>query len=155
MVHKGRETKPHTDGRHVLARHPSYIYYLASSSTPRADRFFFVFSCACRYMSLPQGSKVQAEYVWIGGTGQDLRCKTRTLDAKPSAVGELPLWNYDGSSCGQAPGDDSEVMLRPVKIYPVSECFWCTLAQDRNSFEFCTYVGFTLPLPRRWPKSDY
>ena len=70
-------------------------------------------------MALDQGSKVQAEYVWLGGTGQDLRCKTRTLDAKPTEVDQLPLWNYDGSSCGQAPGDDSEVMLRPVKIYPV------------------------------------
>lgn len=74
-----------------------------------------------RYMALPQGSKVQAEYVWLGGTGSDLRCKTRTLDEKPTAVDQLPLWNYDGSSCGQAPGDDSEVMLRPVKIYPVSD----------------------------------
>lgn len=72
-----------------------------------------------RYMSLDQGTKVQAEYVWIGGSGQDLRCKTRTLDSKPESVEELPLWNYDGSSTGQAPGDDSEVMLRPVKIYKV------------------------------------
>ena len=76
-----------------------------------------------RYMSLDQGSKVQAEYVWIGGTGQDLRCKTRTLDEMPTSVEELPLWNYDGSSTGQAPGDDSEVMLRPVKIYKVRVCF--------------------------------
>lgn len=72
-------------------------------------------------MALPQGTRVQAEYVWIGGTGLDLRCKTRTLEEKPAAVDDLPLWNYDGSSCGQAPGDDSEVMLRPVKIYPVRE----------------------------------
>lgn len=79
-------------------------------------------ACTTRYMSLPQGTRVQAEYVWIGGTGQDLRCKTRTLEEKPTAVDQLPLWNYDGSSCGQAPGDDSEVMLRPVKIYPVSFC---------------------------------
>lgn len=35
-----------------------------------------------RYMSLPQGTRVQAEYVWIGGTGQDLRCKTRTLEVR-------------------------------------------------------------------------
>lgn len=78
------------------------------------------FATHFRYMSLPQGTRVQAEYVWIGGTGQDLRCKTRTLEEKPTAIDQLPLWNYDGSSCGQAPGDDSEVMLRPVKIYPVS-----------------------------------
>lgn len=71
-------------------------------------------------MALSQGSKIQAEYIWIGGSGQDLRCKTRTLDAKPTDVSGLPFWNYDGSSCGQAPGEDSEVMLKPVKIYPVS-----------------------------------
>lgn len=86
-------------------------------TAPLGNRPPYAFSD--RYMSLPQGSKVQAEYVWLGGTGQDLRCKTRTLDEKPTAVDQLPLWNYDGSSCGQAPGDDSEVMLRPVKIYPV------------------------------------
>ena len=26
-----------------------------------------------KYMALPQGARVQAEYVWIGGAGQDLR----------------------------------------------------------------------------------
>lgn len=29
-----------------------------------------------------------------------------------------PIWNFDGSSTGQAPGDDSEVMLKPQAIYP-------------------------------------
>ena len=42
--------------------------------------------CMVRYMSLPQGTRVQAEYVWIGGTGQDLRCKTRTLEVCMHAV---------------------------------------------------------------------
>ncbi|CAM9501611.1 unnamed protein product [Choristocarpus tenellus] len=71
-----------------------------------------------RYMSLPQNGMVQAEYIWLGGTGLDLRCKTRTFNSKQDDVSKLPKWNYDGSSCGQAPGDDSEVMLIPVKIYP-------------------------------------
>lgn len=35
---------------------------------------------------MPQGTRVQAEYVWIGGTGQDLRCKTRTLEVCMHAV---------------------------------------------------------------------
>lgn len=29
----------------------------------------------------------------------------------------LPKWNYDGSSTNQAPGDDSEVILRPCRIF--------------------------------------
>ena len=61
--------------------------------------------------------KVKAEYIWIGGRGgggDDYRSKTRVLDKMPSSVEELPLWNYDGSSTGQAPGDDSEVFLKPA-----------------------------------------
>jgi glutamine synthetase len=71
------------------------------------------------YLSLPQGKKFQAEYVWIGGSGSDLRSKTRTLEGKvPTTPKELPVWNFDGSSTGQAPGKDSEVYLRPVAIFP-------------------------------------
>ena len=53
----------------------------------------------------------QAEYIWVGGTGQDLRCKSMTLQAVPASVEELPQWNFDGSSTAQAPGHDSEVLL--------------------------------------------
>ena len=54
----------------------------------------------------------------IGGSGQDLRSKSRTLSERPTSVDQLPHWNYDGSSTGQAPGKDSEVYLRPVAMYP-------------------------------------
>jgi len=69
-------------------------------------------------MELPTGSKIQAEYIWIGGSMMDLRCKSRTLDFKPTKPEDLPVWNYDGSSTGQAPGEDSEVLLKPVAIFP-------------------------------------
>jgi len=59
-----------------------------------------------------------AEYVWIGANprleGMDIRSKTRVIKNRE----EPALWNYDGSSTEQAPGNDSEVILKPVKTYP-------------------------------------
>ena len=40
------------------------------------------------------------------------------MDFIPKSPSELPTWNYDGSSTGQAPGEDSEVLLKPVAIFP-------------------------------------
>lgn len=62
-----------------------------------------------RFLALPQFGKVAAEYVWIGGSGSDLRSKTKTLEELPKSVKDLPKWNYDGSSTGQAPGECSRV----------------------------------------------
>lgn len=30
---------------------------------------------------------------------------------------DLPIWNYDGSSCYQASGENSDIYLHPVAIY--------------------------------------
>jgi glutamine synthetase len=71
-----------------------------------------------RYESLPfPKDKVLAEYVWVDAVG-NTRSKTRTLEAsKAKSVDTLPKWNFDGSSTGQAPGDDSEVVLNPCRIF--------------------------------------
>ena len=64
-------------------------------------------------------SIVKVEYVWVGGNGE-LRSKTKIIDNVNSLIGldDLPIWNYDGSSTNQAPGNDSEVLIKPRKIYP-------------------------------------
>jgi len=71
-----------------------------------------------RYDSLPfPEDKILAEYVWVDAAG-NTRSKTRTLPAsKGESVASLPKWNFDGSSTDQAPGDDSEVILKPQRIF--------------------------------------
>ena len=56
------------------------------------------------------------EYIWIDGFGK-ARSKTKVYNKHEAIISELPKWNYDGSSTGQAPGGDSEVIIKPRVIY--------------------------------------
>lgn len=70
-----------------------------------------------KYLELDQRGAIIAEYVWIDGTG-DVRSKSKTLDARVTDIAQLPEWNFDGSSTAQAPGHNSDVLLRPVAYFP-------------------------------------
>jgi glutamine synthetase len=70
-----------------------------------------------KYLDLPQHGNVIAEYVWIDGSG-GIRSKSKTITHAVNSLDDLPEWNFDGSSTGQAPGDNSDVYLRPVAMYP-------------------------------------
>jgi glutamine synthetase len=64
---------------------------------------------------------IKAEYIWIDGTEPTarLRSKTKVLaDGASTAVADLPIWGFDGSSTNQAPGDNSDCVLRPVAVFP-------------------------------------
>ena len=64
------------------------------------------------YMSKSQSI---CEYIWIGGEGE-LRSKTRVLYHFNS--NNIPEWNYDASSTGQAHSDgNTEGILKPVAYY--------------------------------------
>lgn len=89
-------------------------------------------------LKMEQRGKIMAEYVWLGGAvttgGFDIRNKSKTLDFSPKSPEELPIWNYDGSSTGQAPGSNSEVLLRPIAIF--SDPF----RREPNIIVFCETI---------------
>jgi glutamine synthetase len=71
-----------------------------------------------KYYDLPQPKDlVQAMYVWIDGSGQHVRAKTRTLNTEIKSIDDCPIWNFDGSSTAQAEGQNSDVYLKPVAIF--------------------------------------
>ena len=56
------------------------------------------------------------EYVWLDGNG-GLRSKTRVLTHLVFDINDIPEWNYDGSSTDQAHSNNSEIVLRPCRIF--------------------------------------
>ncbi len=60
-----------------------------------------------------------AEYIWLDGTKptQQLRSKARIVPIDGEAKLEnFPEWGFDGSSTGQAAGNDSDCILKPVSF---------------------------------------
>lgn len=60
-----------------------------------------------------------AEYIWLDGAQPTtkLRSKTKivTVDGT-AALSDFPDWGFDGSSTYQAPGDKSDLVLKPVSF---------------------------------------
>ncbi|XP_041977152.1 probable glutamine synthetase [Aricia agestis] len=77
------------------------------------------------YMQLPiPDNKILATYVWIDGSGINMRSKDRVLDKVPTDLSMVPKWSFDGSSTGQAKTNDSDTQLVPAAIYldPFRKC---------------------------------
>ena len=69
------------------------------------------------FMDLDQGGKCQAYYIWIDGSGQGLRGKTKTLMEPTMDPDTLPVWNFDGSSTNQALGENSDIYIKPIACF--------------------------------------
>ena len=94
--------------------------------------------------------KIIAEYIWLGGNGE-LRSKAKTLSFKDWTPETLPPWDYDGSSTGQAPGNNSEIIIIPRAI------FLCPFREGKNILVMCdTYEQNGKPLDsnHRYPANE-
>lgn len=71
-----------------------------------------------RYFRLPYPcNKIMATYVWIDGSGINMRCKDRILNCVPYCADVAPGWAFDGSSCGMASTEASDTSLKPVAVF--------------------------------------
>lgn len=61
---------------------------------------------------------VLAEYIWIDGAHPVRRLRSKTRVVPAAEIPDLPVWSFDGSSTYQASGDDSDLMLHPVRVVP-------------------------------------
>jgi glutamine synthetase len=59
-----------------------------------------------------------AEYIWIDGSGENVRGKTKVIEGKVKSLDQLDWWTYDGSSTNQATTEESEIWLKPVFMCP-------------------------------------
>ena len=66
-------------------------------------------------MVMSKSTMYTVEYIWLGGK-LELRSKTKVINT-PVTLDTLPIWNYDGSSTGQATGSDSEVIIIPRTLF--------------------------------------
>lgn len=57
-----------------------------------------------------------AEYIWLDAE-DNFRSKVRVI---PNFTGKFPEWTYDGSSTGQLHGENTDIILKPVKSYPLT-----------------------------------
>jgi glutamine synthetase len=62
--------------------------------------------------------KILLEYIWID-SNDNVRSKIKIISKPTDSIRltDMPEWNFDGSSTGQAEGKDSDVLIKPCSFY--------------------------------------
>lgn len=77
---------------------------------------------------------VHVDYVWVDGLDSPLvRSKTKIVSPTVNQQGEVEIqvgeWSFDGSSTSQATTEDSERLLKPQRLYQLSDQHYIVLCE--------------------------
>ena len=83
-------------------------------------------------------NRIKLEYIWLDGyKTPNLRSKIKVVEWMPqneiTNPDNLPIWNFDGSSTNQAPGNASECLLKPVRVYQWEDDHYFVLCEVLNT----------------------
>ena len=110
------------------------------------------------------------EYIWIDGTEPTAQLRSKTKVIEPfydrngivdgiSNIKDCPVWGFDGSSTNQAPGNNSDCVLKPVRLYknPLEDNCYLVLCEvfDTNEIPILDNHRFKLEnLYNKYKKED-
>mgnify|MGYP006130066893 CR=1 FL=1 len=66
--------------------------------------------------------RIKMEYVWLDGYEEEQNLRSKTKIAEAESINELlnptilPTWSFDGSSTKQSTGNNSDCILKPVRV---------------------------------------
>ena len=77
---------------------------------------------------------IHVDYIWVDGFEHpSIRSKTKVVNLTPNEEGEVqldvPEWNFDGSSTGQADTANSETILKPKALFQIADNHYVTLCE--------------------------
>ena len=113
----------------ALAQRAEYIWFDGLEGAPEKVPFlfpflffsFFLFPLSPFSLLLKRYKKKKTQKSSLQGTVfNEMRSKTKVIQ-KPVTSGnpkDFPDWSFDGSSTGQAEGNNSDCILNPVAVYP-------------------------------------
>jgi glutamine synthetase len=93
--------------------------------------------------------KCVLEYIWLD-VNNNFRSKVKVDAIKvPFYPKDLEIWNFDGSSTGQATGDNSEVFIKPYLILQKHNYDFNDFSNNNYYYVFCECLNTDLKTPHK------